>query len=467
MAENQATEILENALEYVRSNNGTISKVNVLCRDATAGFGVFASESITKGESVMSIPISLCITVNSVMDSAISVIFNDNPSLLQYQDEVLAIALMYSKINEDTKWSPHVATLPIAFNTTIFWSESQLEELKPSPVFHLTGMMNKQLENDWQQIYEPLKQNYPELLGSATLDLYRWAMTVVYSRAIGITRKGTYMRVIVPVMDMANHSFEVGTTASDSFIYEEEADALTLTSAEDLKPGDEVFVCYGSYPNAKLAYTYGFVLPTNNPTQCLDFWARVTPNVSSAEHKQKLLMNNKLTAHQGYDFVGTLREDWISPALLATLRVIQATPQELPVLPKAFVGGMVSVRNEAAVYSSLKQLLIARMRIDRVEADRRELAGMLLDMDAEKPGASVESVFDGLVTAAQSDADGLRVATERYRKVMALTIRTEETELLVKVCGLLDIWTARLKAEMDGYRPMDADPTYRKRFVLA
>lgn len=460
MAELQTT--LEAALEYVRSNNGVVSKVDVLCRNANEGFGLFASESVEKGECLMTIPFGLCITVKSVAESAaLGAIFTENPSLLTYQDEVLAIALMHAKTVPGSQWAPHVATLPDAFNTTLYWTAEQLEELKPSPVFHLTSMMQRQLENDWQQIHEPLSQNYPDLLGGVSLELYKWAMSVVYSRAIGITRRAEYIRVIAPVMDMANHSPEAGATAADCFVYSEQADALSLTCAAPLESGEEVFVCYGSYPNAKLAYSYGFVLPGDaNPTQCLDFWTRVTPSVVAAEHKTKLLQGNKLTSYQGYDFVGTLREDWIAPALLTTVRVIQATQDELPQLPRAFNGGMVSVRNEAACYASLKQLLIARMRPDRAESDRRELAGLLLELDAAEPGASVDSVFDGLVASAGADA------TARYRRMMALTVRSEEAALLVRCCGLLDDWTARLRAEMETYVPPDADQTYRRRFQL-
>lgn len=458
MTEIQAT--LDAALEYVRSNDGNVSKVDVLCNNANEGFGLFASESITKGEVLMTIPFNLCISVKSVAESAIGEIFTDNPSLLKYQDEVLAIALMYSKTNPGTQWGPHVATLPDAFNTTIYWTDEQLEELKPSPVFQLSKMMVKQIENDWQQIHEPLKQNYPALLGGTSLAHYKWAMSIVYSRAIGVTRRAEYIRVVAPVMDMANHSPDVGTTASDSFVYDDASDAMTLTSAGDMELGAEVFVCYGSYPNAKLAHTYGFVLPTSNPTQCLDFWTRCPPSVVAAEHKNSLLMGNKLTAYQGYDFVGTLRDDWISPALLTTVRVIQATQDELPQLPRAFNGAMVSVRNEAACYGSLKQLLIARMRPERVEEDRRELAALLLELEAAQPDASVDSVFDGLVAGAGADA------TARYRRLMALTVRSDEAALLVTVCGLLDQWTAALQAAMEGYRPPDADPEYRRRFAL-
>lgn len=116
-----------------------------------------------------------------------------------------------------------------------------------------------------------------------------------------------------------------------------------------------------------MAYSYGFVA-VESPHRAVDLWTRVSPSTAHAVQKQELLQAHTLTQNQTYEFVGTIRDCYISPALLATIRVIQATAEELEeVIERAFVGQMVSVRNETAVYTSLRQLLLARMKIETAE----------------------------------------------------------------------------------------------------
>ncbi|CAN0269862.1 unnamed protein product, partial [Hapterophycus canaliculatus] len=65
-------------------------------------------------------------------------------------------------------------------------------------------------------------------------------------------------------------------------------------------------ILYGPYSNAKLLYSYGFVL-ANNPYGGLDYWTRVPPTDEAFQWKQALLDGHPLTAAQTYDFSGTLR----------------------------------------------------------------------------------------------------------------------------------------------------------------
>ncbi|CAN0369470.1 unnamed protein product, partial [Ectocarpus sp. 13 AM-2016] len=102
-----------------------------------------------------------------------------------------------------------------------------------------------------------------------------------------------------------------------------------------------------------LLFSYGFVL-ANNPYGGLDYWVRVPPTDPGFPWKQALLDEHALTTTQAYDFSGTVRAGgWISPALLATVRVAQLTADERPVAEKAFEGQMVTPRNEAASLGAL------------------------------------------------------------------------------------------------------------------
>ena len=311
-------------------------------------------------------PYKLCLSVDSVLSSPLKCILDDNPGLLSYPDEVLAIALMHGVKDPNCFWSSYMSPLPKTFNTTIYWSDAELSELKNCTIFHLTQMLKRQIARDWESIHKPITEQYPELLGGVTEEDYKWALSCIYSRAVGIQRQGEYVRLIPAVIDLANHHPDAGTEAADTLNYDPAGDTLLFINAVSRSAGDECYALYGTYPNSKLLYTYGFVIP-DSPTQCIDMWSRVSPGVFEAAEKQRILEAHELTRYQSYDFTGTIRPNWISPALLATIRVIQANAEEMSRVERAFHGKMISVRNEMATYTSLKNLVTMKMHAE--EAD--------------------------------------------------------------------------------------------------
>jgi hypothetical protein len=260
----------------------------------------------------------MCISVDAIILSHLKCIFDDDDfaGLVAYPDEILALGLMSALQSEEIPWALHVATMPKTLNSTIFWDEEELELLKPSTIYHLTKLMNRQIAQDWTSIHEPISKKFPQYLCNATIDTYKWALAIIYSRAVGFTNSdGRYIRCIPPVIDMANHNPSEAADAADTFRYNEVSACLQLLSCRQRNAGEECYAVYGTYPNSKLVYSYGFILP-GNPHRCIDLWTRVGPSTQMAERKQEILVSRDLTRDQPYDFTGTIRPGWISPALL-------------------------------------------------------------------------------------------------------------------------------------------------------
>lgn len=437
-------------------------------RSVNDGVGVFAKEALSKGSLLVQIPFDQCISVERITKSVgLRLLFSDQTHLVPFEDEVLAIGLMFGRLcldqvasisdldeqavaearlssEEQCPWLLHIKTLPLSFNTTLFWQDDELLELKGCTTFHLTQLMKRQIDKDWEGIHAQLAQAYPDVLGGATKDLYMWALSTIYSRAVGITRRGVPHRVIPPLIDMANHDPYAAAETADMFDFDDALDALKFTACCDMRAKDECCAVYGQYPNSKLAYTYGFVLHPN-PHRSIDLWTRLPPSSWSADRKRLLLEENPLTAHgQTYDFRGTLRSSssssggeggagggnvgFISPALLATIRVIQiSNVDELSRASNAFAGVMISVRNEAATYASLRALLQSRMNVETAESDKKRLGEMLLD------GATLGD-----------------------RQVMALVIRVEERELIQECLCRIVQWSLDLEDKGEVYIPPDS-----------
>jgi hypothetical protein len=346
---------------------GQLSKTEIRY-SPQSGHGVYATASISPGDILIEIPFAECISIDRILKSPLSVIFQDNPDILSYPDEILCLGLMYGLKNPACEWIKHLNTVPKSYDLTIFWDSTDIELLRGSMMYHLTGMMLRQIQSDWDSLHHPIIQNYPELLSSClTIDDYKWALATFYSRAIGLTRHGQYVRCIVPVLDLVNHHpsatqqpSATATAGGETFNYNEADDTILFVSTKEYAAGEECFASYGPYSNSKLLYTYGFILPSATdpaPPRTIDMWSTLSQSTPYYSIKQQFLQSHPLTAQQTYDFTGTLRGGgFVSRALLASIRVIQATEEEMNNLPRA-LEGMISVRNERASYQSLFELL--------------------------------------------------------------------------------------------------------------
>lgn len=363
---------LEELVSGTQLRGGSLSKIEIR-NVPQSGYGVYATAPISPGDILIEIPFAECISIDRILQSPLSVIFQDNPDLLSYPDEILCLGLMFGLKNPTCEWIQHLKIIPKSYDLTIFWESQDIELLRGSMLYHLTGMMLRQIQTDWDTLHRPIIRNYPELFSSSsplTIADYKWALGTVYSRAIGLTRQGQYVRCIVPVLDLVNHHPSAtpqqpnGTSApsagGETFNFNEADDTILFVSTREYAAGEECYASYGPYSNSKLLYTYGFILPEATdpaPPRTIDMWSTLSQSTPYYSVKQHVLQSHPLTAQQTYDFTGTLREGGlVSTALMASIRVIQAIDEEMNSLSKAFEG-MISVRNERAAYQSLLELL--------------------------------------------------------------------------------------------------------------
>lgn len=363
-------------------SHGSICDQSVVISDKGNGYrGLFATSSLSKGEVLISVPSNLCISVETVSSfKPLQRLFEEYPTVLNYPDEVISLGLMHaysinsvcSDTDADSKeakcpWLYHVKALPTSFNTPLYWNDDEITKLRPSSIYFLTTMLKNQIKYDWDNIHSPIVSQYPDLFHNVTIETYTWALSCIYSRAVGIEKNKVYTRVIPPIIDMANHNPSVATSTAETIDYDHNKDMICLINVNNIDKGDECYAFYGGYCNSKLLFSYGFVIQ-DNPHRAIDLWAKVANTSYEAERKRNILLSHDLTKDQTYDFQGTVRSNYVSPALLATIRVIQINDEnEMSLVENAFEGRMISVRNELATYTSLKELLISRMRVDDVE----------------------------------------------------------------------------------------------------
>ncbi|ETW03236.1 hypothetical protein H310_05635 [Aphanomyces invadans] len=389
------------------------------------GHGVVAAKAFVQGEHTLDIPFRLTMNVHSALASDLAAVFSNETNLADI--EILALHLMYEKQKGTASfWAPFIRSLPATFDTPIFWTDEPFNALKGTNVSLLASMMKQQIVADYTSIHTPIFQKYPALFHRASLTMqeYKWALSVIWSRAFGITKGGQYLQVLCPAMDMFNHDVLLNRPLDDFIVFDEQTQMLCHRLHVDCVANTPLHICYGPYSNAKLLYSYGFVVP-GNARRGIDFWVNVPTNDPYYKLKKMLLDSNDMTAHQTYDFEGTLLGSTVSERLLAMARIVLMQEDEIHARNNAFHQAVISRRNEIAVYDSL------------TIACRRKL--------------------QAFTTTLEDDIATLAAGNLSQQMAFALQVRIEDKQVLEDTIGTLAKWKAYLVAHPDEnvYPPRD------------
>lgn len=317
-------------LQWLEVHGVADSLLNIRYLGKLEGHGVFAKQSLPSGQVTLQVPFKLTMNIESASRSELAAVLEKYPQIPD--DEVLALHLMHERsIGKDSFFAPFIASLPTTFDLPVFWSEAELNELKGTNVLLLTQLMKQHVERDFENIHQAVAEDFPEIFASLptlTVEDYTWAMSVIWSRAFGVSKGEKYLRVLCPAMDMFNHDVSLRNPLDDFVSFDEEKQMMTHHVPKEVAAGSALHISYGQYSNAKLLYSYGFVA-RENPRQAVDFWMKIPSTDPYLKLKQTVLDSNELTKEQTYDFCGTLFKTDVDERLLATLRVILMNEQEI------------------------------------------------------------------------------------------------------------------------------------------
>jgi hypothetical protein len=432
--------------EWFLSNGGYLNKVSI-GSDGFCSRGLFATEHVDAAEELIRASLSMCLFKLSLDYLSLEDVFASFPHLLDLQDEVLAIILLYLK-HHPSDWSLYMQLLPSSVNTPIAWEDGEelvSEALPQSMLRHLVPMMKRQIQQDYDVIYEPLRLMFPDLFGEISLADYAWALSMVWSRTIGCYIRDEYVRVMVPVLDLANHTSSAAAQLDDLVSFNEDTMEISLSTTKALETSDAVCAFYGPHNNAKLCYTYGFV-EENNPFKSIDMYPRVQPD---SPNGQICLAHPTTAALQTYDFSGTIFPTGVSQSLLMTLRILQMTDTERDiciemdadgtVASRVFEGHLVSLRNEAAALSALHEMIINKV-------EQLPLA------DLEQAGQNVETLKAELASLEEEGDSEEKAAKERA--FMLAVIYRDELDVLINCLNLITTELTLLRNAGERYLPL-------------
>ncbi|EQC28331.1 hypothetical protein SDRG_13879 [Saprolegnia diclina VS20] len=382
------------------------------------GAGAVAQTALTKGATSLAVPFALTMNVHSARSSDLAPLLQRESTLLD--NEVLVLHLVYERLKGDASfWAPFLRSLPASFDTPIYWSHAEFHELKGTNVAMLTNVLRQQLVADYTTIYHRICLRYPQMfpLDRVSIGDFKWALSVLSSRAFGITKDGEYLQVLCPGLDQLTHDVNLHVPLDEVIVFDASTQTLEHHVHDAVAAGAPLTISYGPYSNAKLLCAYGFVVPGN--LNCgIDFWLDIPRSDRYFRLKKALLDSNALTAAQTYDFEGTLLGHAVSERLLATVRIIRMHETEIDAHNNAFKSQMISRSNEMLVYDSL------------IAACRQKLQSYTCTLKQD----------DALLASGMAMGNRLQ---------MALQVRMEEKRVLVETIETLNQWSDYLMIKQD------------------
>lgn len=282
-------------------NNGWNHSVQLVPTDfPSTGRGLKTLQYIASGDTLVSIPGKLLMTVETASKSLFGWLFKRRCFLTQ---QVLSAHLLFERHLEDESfWVKYIMSLPEEVGTPVFSSSEEVNAL-PEDVSLRVNSFKNSVTKLFTDISDSISSDdkCPHCSSSVakifTLDNFLWAWFVINSRAVyispehnrdhGLLLSDSNCLALAPLLDMFNHSNEAKVQACvskfDGFYH--------VKTMKPYRRYSQVFIHYGDHSNVKLFLEYGFIISKNiHDTLPLDF-----EEIHSVVQEQGPSNINKLT----------------------------------------------------------------------------------------------------------------------------------------------------------------------------
>lgn len=172
----------------------------------------------------------------------------------------LALQLIAQRLlGPDSRFSPFVSALPRGFpGVPLFFGREALAAIDYPPVTQQVVKRCRWLSDFSKQVLEGLPGTPEDPFGGCRVDLNAmgWALAAVSSRAFR-TRGPAHPAAMLPLVDMANHSFDPNVEVLPV------EGGVGLFARKKVSAGEPLLLSYGKLSNDFLLMDYGFVVAAN------------------------------------------------------------------------------------------------------------------------------------------------------------------------------------------------------------
>lgn len=264
-----------------------------------AGVGVVATRDLKSGDEFFNVPVEeMVYTTNPHLSDT-------TQKLLQLFREVMrrpgyvaedfeltemAIIVMYERRNPESFFHPYLDTLQFPW-APLFMSEEKLKEFEYDLFTQYASYFVSDCLKNWRALL-----THPRMEFARTPEIeqeFLWAASSVLQRSFDWGPDNRREYVMVPILDMVNHRFDITNNyyyssspltrrMDDGSIQQTETPTGMVWAADkDVKEGEELFISYTySSNNVQLLLQYGFVNP-QNPYDYITF--QINPPASTSD----------------------------------------------------------------------------------------------------------------------------------------------------------------------------------------
>ncbi|CAF0791270.1 unnamed protein product [Adineta ricciae] len=336
--------------DWLRKHKVLYDNTEIRFAELYNGFALYSTSS----EHPPDIQIPTCLLMSTESAKNSSTFTMPTSDLLEQGEEhidqetlILSLFLLHERSKGiQSHWYPYIQLLPQTFSTPLFHKENYLES---TPVFYLSQTMYHSMSEVCNLIHSH----------TFTLEEFLWAYTVISSRAFKIAEIGT---TLIPVVDLANHVSLAREANLATKGIDKQTDRFVLTTTEKkIVQGEELCIRYNELANWQLLLYYGFAIE-NNAFDSVFLQLKIDPDEPyEMEMKKTLLLNLDDDLFLDHELQITEDQPIITDNLLATLRLLVMTDEELRHYTISNIGELVSsivnVDNERRVLHKLLEIL--------------------------------------------------------------------------------------------------------------
>ncbi|KAG2438459.1 hypothetical protein HYH02_010913 [Chlamydomonas schloesseri] len=234
---------------------------NLAGRDGGSGWGLKAVRDVHQGHRLITLPSGCHLTYGA----------NDDPRLLALIDKVpselwgakLALQLIAQRLQGgESQFASYIAELPKGFpGIPMFFPRTALDMIDYPPCSQQVKKRCKWLYEFSTDVLAKLPGSPEDPFGGVAVDINAlgWALAAVSSRAFR-TRGPTHPAAMLPLIDMANHTFSPN---AEVLPLEGGGGAVGLFARRAIAEGEPLLLSYGKLSNDFLFMDYGFIVEDN------------------------------------------------------------------------------------------------------------------------------------------------------------------------------------------------------------
>ncbi|KAG6616672.1 putative ribulose-1,5 bisphosphate carboxylase/oxygenase small subunit N-methyltransferase I [Phytophthora cinnamomi] len=293
------------------------------------GTAYVTTEDVTRGEELLSLPMSKVMSVASAARGRVGLLLEVNPDLPP------AIALGLHLLEEralgvKSNFSEFVSTLPSvdALNSTLFYSEDKLKEMEGTQLLRYTMGRVQAVEAFYDALLQPVTSKEavdPPIFKEEdfTLEQFRWAMGVVWASAFPMGEHEQDV-MLAPVLDTIGICTDVDDEGNETcppnrIEVDQNTQRLVVFASAAYKKGEEVRLSMPGKSSAQFMLNHGFARDrASQKLDKLDLTVTLDPSDALAPMKSYLLqtqLNESVNASYAFFHGGSKIDDEIARSL--------------------------------------------------------------------------------------------------------------------------------------------------------